>query len=203
MAATSLLYVVKFSKIDSIELDASISETHSSTVDVTEHPVESGFNVSDHARPAPESIQIEAFVSNTPFSIDSPHAGDYTSPVGITYGWQSLSRGEPDRADIAYSALRDLKDLGAIITVVTALRTYEDMIITSLTVPRDADTGNGLRFSISLKQVRVVDAQTAVVPKGEDKVKKKVDLNKKATEKTELPKSVGIQLVDAISSVFE
>lgn len=205
MAETTLLYTIKRSQIDSIELDASISEMHTGNVEVTEHPVESGFNVADHARPQAETLQIEGFISNTPIPFGGEaavHTGTYTDASGRVFEWQSKSNGYADRAAIAYSALRDLKDLGAIITVVTALRTYEDMIITALSVPRDASTGNGLRFSATLKQIRVVNAQTVAPTAGEDKTKKKKVLDKKATETAPTPPKSALDQLGEAAGVF-
>lgn len=201
MAETTLLYTVKRAQIDSIELDAAISENHTGNVEVTEHPVESGFNITDHARPSAETLQIEGFISNTPipFGGDSDtHTSSYTDASGRVFEWQSKSQGDADRAGIAYSALLDLKNTGALIAVVTSLREYDDMVITALSVPRDAQTGNGLRFSMSLKQVRLVDAQTVAPTPGEDKTKPKKATNKKAVETTTLPKSVLDQIGEAV-----
>ena len=196
MATTTFLITGSRSKIDSIELDASISETHTGSVAVTDHPVEKGFNVSDHARPEAETLQIEGFISNTPFA--PAHPGTYTDKIGRQFAWEAKSEGDATRANTAYKSLLGLKDAGTLITVVTSLRTYENMLVTALSVPRDAQTGNGLRFSASLKKVRVVTSQAVEAAAGEDKTKTKTELHKKAVETFyEPPKSVGLQLFDA------
>lgn len=46
--------------------DVTTSEGHEGTTTITEHPVEDGPNVSDHARSEAERITIEAFISNKP-----------------------------------------------------------------------------------------------------------------------------------------
>lgn len=49
-----------------ISLDASVNEVHRLSAIVTDHPVESGVNISDHVRPDLDRIEIEGVISNTP-----------------------------------------------------------------------------------------------------------------------------------------
>jgi hypothetical protein len=46
--------------------DVVTTETHEASVDITDHPVELGANVTDHARPQPERLTLEGYVSNKP-----------------------------------------------------------------------------------------------------------------------------------------
>jgi hypothetical protein len=61
--------------IGTIWIDVSISEKHSLSADVTEHPVEDGGNISDNVRPSPRVVQIEGLVSNHPTELPLSHAG--------------------------------------------------------------------------------------------------------------------------------
>jgi hypothetical protein len=77
MALLSLIFGEKAkARIGIVELDASLSETHSMSAEVTNHPVEEGSEISDHIRKQPDSIQISGVVSNTPLvylaSIQAP-----------------------------------------------------------------------------------------------------------------------------------
>lgn len=49
-------------------------------------------------------------------------------------------------------------------TVVTKLKKYESMVITSLDVPRNAQTAGGLQFTVNLQQVKIVKSATVKVP---------------------------------------
>lgn len=191
LTSTTILYTKKQASIGSIVLDASISETHDANVEVTDHPVESGFNVTDHARPQPETVKIDGYISNTPipFGAASPRMVS-TTQNGETFEFQSMAEGNGTLAKDAYVELKFLKDTGTLLKVVTSLRTYENMIITALTFPRDAMVGNGLKFSASLKEVRVVTSQQTQPTTGEDKTKKKVVQEKKAVETSERAQSL-------------
>lgn len=61
--------------IGSIWIDVSLSETHTLTAAVTEHPVESGTNIVDNIRPEPRRVEIEGLVTNHPTESPLSHAG--------------------------------------------------------------------------------------------------------------------------------
>lgn len=50
----------------SVKLDATQSETHEDTVTLTDHPVERGISVTDHAKDEPVFYSVEGIVSNIP-----------------------------------------------------------------------------------------------------------------------------------------
>lgn len=187
----TLLYKRTRSALGSIELDCTISETHEGAVDVTEFPVEDGFDIADHARPKAETVSLEAFVSNTPIPFDAEQADASLASYPYSRGvveWSSKSQllmeqaGAVDPATRAYNEILRIKNAGELITLTTSLRTYEDMLITSVSVPRSAQVGNGLQFTVSLKELRIVNAQVERFIVAEDKAKKKQSLNKKAVE---------------------
>lgn len=71
---------------------------------------------------------------------------------------------EFDRVNEVYIQFLALLSRGIVVRVVTKLRTYENMLIEELTVPRKAETGNAARMDVTLRQVRIVDTQTVEVP---------------------------------------
>lgn len=150
----TLLFKYPNAKIGSLELDASITEGHSAEVEATEHPVEKGANISDHARVKPETLQMEGLISATPIGKDP----------GLDY------------IETAYATLRKLKDARELLTIVTALRTYDNMMLVKLDVPRDAHSGDALRFTATFKEIRLaevqsIQVQTRKVPKAKGKTK--------------------------------
>ncbi len=71
-------------EVKELIFDAVVSETHSSTVAITSHPVEKGAVVSDHIRPDPERLSVEAWVSDTPLTPSPLNGGaDTTEDVAI------------------------------------------------------------------------------------------------------------------------
>jgi hypothetical protein len=176
MATINLVFDRTLAQIGTVTLDASISEQHTGNNEVTDHPVEEGVNIVDHVRPKPDTLKIEGLVTNTPM----PEAGAPQFPVTVgDVTFLSKSKFDAARAGTAYADLLALKENATLITVVTGLRTYDNMVIESLDVPRDARTGQTLRFSCSLKQIRTAVVQTAkIIPTT------KISKGKKATAPT-------------------
>jgi len=171
----SLLYQPFQAIIDSIVLDASLKEEHTGEVEVTDHPVEQGAAVTDHARPKPEELTIEGVVSNTPLNaLQTSRAVTYEGVPFTTSAASNAVRGKPGNAESAYTQLLDLKEGKRLLTIVTALRTYENMLMTSLKVPRDAQTGDVLKFEAKFKSIRIVTNAVTVVATQKPKAKKPV-----------------------------
>jgi hypothetical protein len=182
----TLLFAKTPVTIDTITLDASLTETHTAEVETTDHPVEKGANITDHLRAKPRMVTIEGVVTNTPMPDSGANAQNAeTSQVRTPDGRVVFESRTPTQdATRAGAAYRDLLALraGKLITIVTALETFESMAITSIAVPRDARSGQSIRFILQAKEiVQVSSATTQLV---EDKVKSKKKLGKKAATPT-------------------
>lgn len=140
MSITSLLFSGK-GAFDSLAFDATVTEQHTSDAEITDHPVETGANISDHVRSKPDRLQMDAFLSNSPLT----------------------GTAEPGRAENLYEQLRLLKESATLLTVLTTLRTYENMAIESLGVPRTAKEAGAVHINITLRQIRLVTNKTSVV----------------------------------------
>jgi hypothetical protein len=138
----------KFEGVANLELDASISESHSYTAEVTTNPVESGGEITDHVTIKPDQLTIEGFVTDT--------------PVKIFEGIQDLLQQKSGSGEVSKSAYETLKLLFESkqpFTVVTGLTTYSDMVLKRLSIPRDRSTGQTLRFTAELQQVEFAQFQ--------------------------------------------
>lgn len=157
MGVTELIFgAKKHLTVGVVQFDASVSETHSRECQLTDHPVEDGVTITDHIRRTPEKIDVTGIVTNHPIiflaslQAVSPLTNDL-SPV-------------TDRAELAYAELRESMDRGDLMTVVTSLREYENMAITSMSVTRDAPNGNVLNCTLSLREVVVAKTETVAAP---------------------------------------
>jgi hypothetical protein len=198
MTAVSLLNK-SVTKIDVIELDATISESHNGEVEVTEHPVEEGFNVTDHARAKPDVLTLTGIISNTPLNRTQAlrKVADQSGFVFETSAGTAQKVGAPGYAEEAFAKLQALRTSGKVLTVQTRYRSYTDMLLTSLVVPRDASTGDALKFTAVFKHVRIVrNRETRAVAK-EPKAKSKVAKGKQApavTPEATKKKSIAFEL---------
>lgn len=64
-----------------LTLDATVRESHVGESTVTDHPVERGSNVADHIRPDPDTLTMDAQISNTPHFLPVDHMGAVQWPV--------------------------------------------------------------------------------------------------------------------------
>ena len=124
-----------------IVFDAVFSTDHSANATITQHPVQSGASISDHAYMEPDEVSAE---------------------VGMTDTAASISGGA-SRSVNAYAQLRALMELREPFTLITRLRTYQNMLITSISAPDDYKTMNALRASIVFQQVNIVSVSTTTV----------------------------------------
>lgn len=134
-----------FVMIDGFLIDISVSEDHSFEAEVTSHPVESGSTISDNIRPQPIKVSLTCMVSNTPLE-----------PMRSSRG----SRLGPEETNvIAQQALDHLRQIWAKrepVTIRTSIGTFTNMAMSSLSVPRAADDGDSLRFSVTFTQIVTV-----------------------------------------------
>lgn len=69
--------------------------------------------------------------------------------------------GDFDRVRAVDARLRELKDTGSPVLVLTSLRDYDGMLITSYAAAKE---GESLRVSLQLQKVRVVETQSVTAP---------------------------------------
>ena len=63
-----LVYEYTPGVLSALEFDATLSEVHSASATVTEHPVEKGAAITDHVRPQLDRVQLEGLITNTPIN---------------------------------------------------------------------------------------------------------------------------------------
>jgi len=142
----STVYVRPQRSIGDIAMDVTIEESHTDDMEITEHPVEQGASITDHAYLKPASVTIRAGVSD------------------------SGGTGTGDRRCVEYyQKLRELQGKREPFDLVTGKRTYKNMLIKSLNVVTEAETENVLMVTAELREVILVSVQTASVPRGRQK----------------------------------
>ena len=184
MSLLTLLFRVPQTTIGEVQLDAALTEVHRSAVEITQHPVETGADISDHARKMPDELRIEGLITNTLM-----FPGSFVSPGS--------------RAEDAYDALRKLE--GQLVDVITSLGEHTDMAITSIEVPRDAKWANAVRCTITLRHVRIVKSQTVpAAPSKQGAAAPPRDLGKQPTQPAAAAanKSLLAALADWVQGLF-
>jgi hypothetical protein len=122
--------------------DVTIEETHTDTLEVTEHPVEQGAAVTDHAFVKPANLIIKAGWSNS-----SLQAG-----------------GDPNYVNDTYQDFLDLQASRQPFDIITGKRSYSNMLFTRLTTRSDDANANSMVLECECREIITVNTQTVTVP---------------------------------------
>jgi len=148
--------------IGGITLDATVEERHEYSAGVTDHPIEAGGFVTDHVFENPRIVQVTGEITDSPVQLFSVLGG--------------LSK----RSVEAHDQLKALYHLKQRVTLVTGLSIYTDMVMDTLTFPKNQQTGRRLQFTANFKETRFVSSEVVGVAEenADDSVKDKVGANK-------------------------
>ncbi|PQQ24782.1 phage baseplate protein [Photorhabdus hindustanensis] len=131
-----------------------IAEKHTDALEITEHPVEIGAAVSDHAYKKPSEITMELGFAGGGSLLDFVD----TSKIGLSMG---LSPKE------TYQKILDLQELREPFNVITGKRTYENMLIKAIEVTTDRHSENVLLCTLTLREVIISSTQVVQVAEKE------------------------------------
>ena len=138
-------------------LDALVRESHDFRSEVTEFPVETGGNISDHIRNEQREISIEGMITNNPIRFLGGIPAKLirgSSAGGIVIG-PSLNL-----VELAFAELERIYNAKDTMIVSTPRKFYTKMVMTRLSIPKDRATGDALRFSASFRQLERVQSRT-------------------------------------------
>lgn len=149
-------------QVESLAVDVVLKSGLTTSSQTTDFPVEDGSETTDHIINRPLTLQVEAMVS------DRPLEGDYTE----------------GRARSAWELLQGWRVDGALLLMVTPLLgEFDNLLLQDLSSSFESgDSGEVLRFSASLKQVRFATSDQVPAPaRKEPKTKPNVELGTKTT----------------------
>jgi len=121
--------------IGQIYADVTVEENHRDEVIITQHPVEGGGVITDHAFKRPAELEIRCGFSNS------------------TAGYVGYVQEQ-------YRALLALQLARQPFTVYTGKRRYRNMIIRGISVVTDGHSENILMASVALQEIVIVSTQT-------------------------------------------
>jgi len=166
---------------EAIDIQATIEEVMTDLVTVTDHPVESGAIISDHAFWQPAQLIMRCGWSNSvsSYTKTANALASLFSSGGISAfaGLSSIngltqylpvpggSMAVSDYVSNVYSQLLALQQSLVPFTVVTSIRQYTNMMMTTLSVTRDQKTSQALMVTAQMRQVILVSAvSTTLAP---------------------------------------
>lgn len=146
MDILSTLFQQQSRRIGLIVPSVVVSEKHNDTLEITEHPVETGAPVSDHAYKRPSEVVMEVGFAGGGSLLDFID----TSSLGLTLG---LSPKE------TYQQILDLQSSRIPFDVVTGKRLYSNMLIRAIEVTTDRTSENVLMAVLTLREVIITQTQ--------------------------------------------
>lgn len=177
MDILSTLFHQQSRKIGLIVPSVVISEKHSDALEITEHPVEVGAAVSDHAYKRPSEVVMQVGFAGGGSLLDFIDTTSYGISVGLS----------PRET---YQQLLDLQNSRVPFDVVTGKRLYNNMLIRALEVTTERTTENVLSAVLTLRDVIITSTTTTTVaPKADMKLGVETSSVQNSGVKTPTPKS--------------
>jgi len=136
MASVERAYLFA-SRFGTVEFDTAIDETHTTTVATSSHPIERGSPIIDHIIVQPDVLVM-------------------TVAHGATPLYARELQGNPLRVTEFYDQLQAEQKAGALLEVVTGVKLYTNMLITSLVGVRNKQLTSVMRFTVTLKEMVII-----------------------------------------------
>lgn len=153
-------------QLDDFEIDGVMSEDHTFDAEITEHPVETGSDIADNVRSKPGVVTLtDCLVSDSPIGDIANRRPDQSLPS----------------AD-ARAKLEQLRINREPITIVTGLKTYQNMVLQSYAVTKTAKETSALRFRCTFKEVIIVTNDRAIIRVAVPSAATKVNLGAQSTK---------------------
>ncbi|MBQ0956486.1 phage baseplate protein [Serratia symbiotica] len=158
MDILSTLFMQQSRKIGLMVPDVVISEKHQDALEITEHPVEIGAEIADHAFKRPAELTMEVGFAGGGSLIDFAD----TRKIGISTPLNTMSPGE------VYQALLELQSSRKPFDVITGKRQYSNMLIRAIEVTTDKSSENVLMAVLTLRQLNMTRTEMVTVSSQEN-----------------------------------
>lgn len=157
--------------IDLIAVDVALREEFEYASEVTDHPIESGADVTDNVRARPVGYTIEGVISNTPIepmaTLRRAIGGSRTPVDDVHRGFVQLWR------------LREPIDISG-----TTAGDFDDMVMVSYSRSDGPGDGDSLHFTAQFRHVDIVENQRTTINVATPRARKKVNRGSKLAAPT-------------------
>jgi len=165
------------SVIKPFQATVTIEEILTDKLEITDHPVQQGANISDHAIKLPAIISVRALYSDVSQTLTSTLFNFVTSK-------SKFSNEE------AYKLLQLYQNKVIPLDISAGKRSYKNMLLKTLSVVNDKETNNILNVNMEFKQVFVTAIQATSLPAKELQAQ---------SEKTDTTKDSGKKIIQEVT----
>lgn len=152
IALDILLPAVKV--IGPVTIQTGVEQVHIDRLTKTRQPVESGADITDHAYMEPARVEMRCGWSNSSVSA--------IARIGSTY-FDSGSLPALDYISDIYGQLLALQQRRTPFTIFTGLRTYDSMLLETLTLRRDPQFNQAIMVEIACEEIIIVSTQNTTL----------------------------------------
>lgn len=184
MDILSTLFRLQSRKIGVMIPDVVVSEKHSDTLEITEHPVEVGAAINDHAYKRPSEVTMECGFAGGGSLLDVFDTRD----IGFGTPLNGMSPKE------VYKALLDTQERRELLDVVTGKRVYNNMLIRAIEVTTDKISENVLNCTLTLREV-ILSNTTAITVADKSDMKMGADTSAVQNTGTKSPTPVNESII--------
>ena len=164
--------------LELLKIDATRAEEHSFKAKATQHEVEDGANISDHVIKTGRVVTLDGIISDDPISIAAAAIGNIGGLAGSLVeglggavatgavskiGSELIANGSKPSKD-AIDILEYIYEESIPLMITTSIKTYTNMIMESLNIPRNSRNANALEFKASFKEIRIVESEIVDIP---------------------------------------
>jgi len=163
-----------------INFDAVTSISHQRSAVPSRNPIEDGSDLTDHVTLDPITLRVSAVISDNPLSIvESLLTSALTTIPDPTAFRIAISQASiarlvinkiQDRMQVAFDYFEQLYRNRIPFTFVSGLKTYRNMVITNYETPTDSNTGQIIRFNLTLQQVFIAEGRSVDLAANRDKI---------------------------------
>jgi hypothetical protein len=143
-----------------------ITENHTDSLEITDHPIENNTPVSDHFIVKPKRVTLQWATENldggtaSALSLVGGLSGTTLLSGNFASAFQqasnffaSSSNSQSSISNTTYTTLQTAQSTGQFLRIVTSRRMYESMLIESLTVSTNNETYNAAIFELTCREV--------------------------------------------------
>lgn len=164
------------SSISQIVAQCTIEETHEDELEMTDQPVEQGAAITDHAFVRPAQLTVLCGWSDSPTDVGplsalagfaaavSPALSALVGAAELVNGVLNLVNGSQSTVQQAYNTLLVAYRARTLFDVYTGKRTYQNMLIKSLSTTTSKEFENAMLIRMTFRQVLMAKTQTVQVP---------------------------------------
>lgn len=169
MSYDALLYCK--TNIGGYFFDGFLTVSHSIETEITEHPVETGAAIVDHAYVKPATLEMEIMMSDAHQSfVPNQFVGKYPRHVEA---WNLLKQLQADRIPLS---------------VFTKLGQYDNMLIKKISAEDDSDTFNSLKATVTLQEIPMARVKTVKIS-SEPQITRSTNLSERNAERVDVHES--------------